>query len=286
MSRRKLLGYLLGTGLGATFGAGLYTWRVEPHWVEIVHRVLAVRDLPPSLEGALLVQLSDLHVGPEVSDSYLRACFDRVRELEPQFVAITGDWVTYRGPWQLDQLRHVLSRIPLGEIATVGILGNHDYGANWSQPEVAGEIADIVTSSGVTLLRNERFEDRGLVFVGLDDLWGPGFDVEKALSAHRPTTPAIALCHNPDAVDRPGWENFSGWILAGHTHGGQCKPPFLAPPLLPVVNKRYTRGEFSLNDGRSLYINRGLGHLLQVRFNVRPEITAFTLTSREPRPVA
>ena len=46
--------------------------------------------------------------------------------------------------------------------------------------------------------------------------------------------------------------------MSGHTHGGQCKPPFLPP----VVNRRYTSGAFDLGDGRSLYINRGLGHLL------------------------
>ena len=30
---------------------------------------------------------------------------------------------------------------------------------------------------------------------------------------------------------------------------------------------------------RYSYINRGLGHLLQVRCNVRPEITVFTLAT-------
>jgi uncharacterized protein len=53
----------------------------------------------------------------------------------------------------------------------------------------------------------------------------------------------------------------------------------LPPPLLPVRNKRYTAGEIPLADGRRLYINRGLGHLIQVRFNVRPEITSFRLTA-------
>ena len=48
-------------------------------------------------------------------------------------------------------------------------------------------------------------------------------------------------------------------------------------PLLPVKNKTYTAGEFSLSNGRTLYINRALGHLWQVRFNVRPEITIFRL---------
>ena len=47
--------------------------------------------------------------------------------------------------------------------------------------------------------------------------------------------------------------------------------------MLPVKNQRYTAGEFDLGDGRWLYINRGLGYLRRVRFNVRPEITVFDL---------
>ena len=64
-----------------------------------------------------------------------------------------------------------------------------------------------------------------------------------------------------------------------HTHGGQCKAPFLAPPILPVRNKRYSAGEFDVGQGRRMYINRGIGHSIPVRFNARPEITVFTLAS-------
>lgn len=78
-------------------------------------------------------------------------------------------------------------------------------------------------------------------------------------------------------ADRPAWGDYRGWILAGHTHGGQCKPPFLPPPLLPVKNRRYTAGAFALSRGRRMYINRGVGHLLRVRFNARPEVTVFRL---------
>ena len=56
------------------------------------------------------------------------------------------------------------------------------------------------------------------------------------------------------------------------------KPPFLPPPILPVNNRRYTAGAFDVGPGRTLYINRGLGFLHQVRFAVRPELTLFTLT--------
>ena len=47
--------------------------------------------------------------------------------------------------------------------------------------------------------------------------------------------------------------------------------------MLPVKNKRYTSGEFELSGNRRMYISRGVGHLLQVRFNVRPEIAVFRL---------
>jgi hypothetical protein len=44
-----------------------------------------------------------------------------------------------------------------------------------------------------------------------------------------------------------------------------------------VKNRRYTAGEFELTGGRRMYISRGVGHVLQVRFNVRPEVTVFHL---------
>jgi predicted MPP superfamily phosphohydrolase len=93
--------------------------------------------------------------------------------------------------------------------------------------------------------------------------------------------PAIALCHNPDGADHPWLANFRGWMLSGHTHGGQCKAPFMQPPLVPVKNKRYVAGEYELTDSRRLYINRGLGYIERLRFNARPEITAFTLEQAE-----
>lgn len=47
-------------------GVATYTWRWEPQWLEIVRRRLPVADLPDSLQGARLAQLSDLHIGPAV----------------------------------------------------------------------------------------------------------------------------------------------------------------------------------------------------------------------------
>jgi predicted MPP superfamily phosphohydrolase len=127
------------------------------------------------------------------------------------------------------------------------------------------------------MLRNESVTIEGLTFIGLDDFWTPRFDPRQVLFDNVDVPAAITLCHNPDAADVPVWHNHRGWILSGHTHGGQCKPPFLPPPLLPVRNLRYTRGTFDVGSGRMMYISAGVGHLLKARFNVRPEIPVFTL---------
>jgi uncharacterized protein len=278
VNRRDFL--KLGALAGASAaGVGLYTWQVEPHWEKVVERDLPIAHLPSALAGARMVQVSDIHVGPRVDDDYLIGALDRAAALRPDIVVVTGDFMSYRqarGDAQFDQLRGVLAHLPRGRIATLGILGNHDYGRNWSEPAVAARVVAEAERAGVRVLRNEVATVAGLDVIGVDDLWAHQSDTTRAFAA-RTSNAAIALCHNPDAMDELSWGDYKGWILAGHTHGGQCKPPFLPPPMLPVRNKRYTAGEIPLADGRRLYINRGLGHLIQVRFNVRPEITSFRL---------
>jgi predicted MPP superfamily phosphohydrolase len=273
LNRRRAIKSLVAAGLGV----GLYTWRIEPHWLEFTYPVLPVSGLPRELEGRTLAQISDLHIGPKVDDDYILQSLRRVQDLSPDFVVVTGDWITYRGPQQIEQLRRIIPNMPRGRLGTVGILGNHDYGFNWRMIDVANQVAATVRAEGVTLLRNESVTITGLQFIGLDDLWSPRFEPEKVLAQKAEDSSTVVLCHNPDAADRAVWGKYQGWILAGHTHGGQCKPPFLPPPLLPVKNKHYTAGEIELSGNRRLYISRGVGHLLRVRFNVRPEIAVFRL---------
>jgi len=276
LTRREALKAIAGAGCGAA-GLGLYTWQVEPHWLEFTYRDLPIVGLPRELDGRTLAQISDIHVGWQVADNYLLKVFRRVEEQSPDFVVHTGDWVTYSGPNSLDKLPRILAHSPRGRLGTVGILGNHDYGHGWSMIGVANKVVRIAEDNGVTMLRNQAVKIAGLQFIGLEDLWGPYFDPGWLVEEKGPNGPTIVLSHNPDAADRPIWGNYQGWMLMGHTHGGQCKPPFLPPPISAVDNKHYVEGEFELSGGRHMYISRGVGHLLQVRFNARPEIPIFRL---------
>jgi len=254
-----------------------YTIYIEPHWVETVHRTLPVKSLPTNLEGKTFVQLSDIHVGPDVDDAYLLSVFDHVRSLKPDIVVVTGDFIShYRGI--VDHAARVYRHLPKGKFGTVGIFGNHDYGSRSANKELAAALHMVFDQTGLTILQNQSIDIEGLRIIGLDDRWGPFFEPAPIMTTVNAGDPVIVLSHNPDTADIPFWGKFDGWILAGHTHGGQCKAPFLPPPLLPVHNRRYVAGAYQLSDNRSLYINRGVGHLIKARFNVRPEVTVFSLT--------
>lgn len=268
--------FLLASGL-ALAGVGYYAWRIEPHWLEVVEHTLPVAGLPSTWHGRRIVQLSDLHVGTRVDPDYLRAVIRGVAELEPDLTIITGDFTTAPARPRFDDVARLLAELQPGRLGALAVLGNHDYGYQYRDYKAADRITALCRDEGVTMLRNEVREIDGLQLVGIDDLWGINFEPRRALAQIDRDRPSVILCHNPDVADLAIWDGYRGWMLSGHTHGGQCKPPFLPPPLLPVKNRRYVAGPYDLGPGRWLYINRGVGHLLQARFNVRPEVTVHTL---------
>ena len=277
MKRRKFIKHTTLGLVGAGTLTGLYTWQIEPFWLEFVKQSMPIKNLPKHLIGKTLMQISDVHVGNRFDYNYIIESFKKAQAYQPDYVVYTGDFIDYEGEEQFKQLNAVLKYTVRGTYATVGVLGNHDYGKDWAEQAVANQVTQQLEDAGVQILKNEQRDIKGLNFIGIDDYWALNFLPEKALNLYDDAKANIVLCHNPDVCDLNVWNGYTGWILAGHTHGGQCKPPFLNPPMLPVKNKRYTSGEIDLKDGRMLYINRAVGHLWQVRFNVRPEITIFTL---------
>jgi predicted MPP superfamily phosphohydrolase len=276
MNRRSFIKGIAVLG-GVGLLSGLYSWQIEPFWLEFVKVKMPIKNLPDHLIGKTMMQISDMHIGNRFNRQYIIDSFKEAKNYEPDFVVYTGDFISYDSEEQFDQLKEVFNNAVYGKIGTVGILGNHDYGRNWSQDFVAEIVVKTLTEKKIIILRNEQLNINGLNFIGLDDYWATNFNPTIVMNEVNQEQANLVLCHNPDVADEPVWNNYNGWILSGHTHGGQVKPPFLDPPVLPVKNKNYSAGKYELADGRTLYINRALGNLWLVRFNVRPEITIFEL---------
>lgn len=287
MTRRAFI-YTMGAAVIGPFLAYQYATRIEPHWLRVRRRTMAIKGLPAALDGKTLLHLTDIHIGPRVDNDYLARAMRMARDLNPDLVAITGDLIDGDFPvaegtaW--DALHAFLDALPAAPLGRFAVLGNHDYGANWCNYPNADRLVGEYERVGVQVLRNKTTAlMHGLQMVGIDDAWANRVDMHAAFEDCDLARPAVVLVHNPDVCDWSGWPaGLAGWVLSGHTHGGQCKPPFLDPPLLPVENRRYTRGVFDLASGLMLHISPGIGYLTKARFNCRPELVLFTLRRSAP----
>lgn len=243
--------------------------------------------LGPEFQGARLIQISDLHVGPSVPLAYLQKWVDWVSAQQADFVLVTGDSIHYSNEPGTPIAARLLRRLGAREAVLVS-LGNHEWAATGPLRGSAGlaqRAVNAMEREGLKVLRNQAASFRRgrseLHVVGLDDLWGTNYHPSDAFHQVGSVAPTIVMSHNPDTfpdlLQAPG-----DWVLAGHTHGGQVSIPLLGPPRLPVRHKQFAAGHYRLG-GKNLYVNRGLGWGRRVRFNARPEVTVFTLENAGPK---
>jgi predicted MPP superfamily phosphohydrolase len=146
---------------------------------------------------------------------------------------------------------------------------------NWLRRTSEAE-AQYYRRCGVSFLLNQSAEVRaGVWLVGLDDPTFGRVDLEGAMKAVPGDAYRIALFHSPAffAVSAGRYE----LALAGHSHGGQVRLPFLDPLWLPSGIGRFVEGWFE-KDGSRMYVSRGIGMtILPIRFFCRPELAIITL---------
>ncbi|OKH51751.1 serine/threonine protein phosphatase [Calothrix sp. HK-06] len=252
----------------------LYAYFIEPNWIEIKSLQLTLPHLPQEFNEYRIVQISDIHVNRWMTSARLKRIFRLVNQQNPDSIVITGDLVTHEQQRFIPKLRQTLG-ILTAKDGKFGVLGNHDYGAN---PKA---IAKTMSETGVINLNNTySILQRGtakLYIAGVDDVWFQKARLDLVLQNLPLDGAAILLAHEPDFGDTSAATNRFDLQLSGHSHAGQIRLPFLKPPVLPSLGKKYYAGLYQLG-GMKLYTNRGIGMTgLHVRFNCRPEITVITL---------
>lgn len=238
------------------------------------HDVASAR-VHPALDGVRIGQLSDIHVRGGVRPRRLELAVEQMNALRPDFVALTGDYVCISAV-PLPSLTEALRRLQMPAFAT---LGNHDH---WCG---AAKVRGALEDAGVTVLTNEhrRLEIRGapLYLVGVDDSVTRHHDPEKAFRDVPEGATRVVLSHDPNSADIL-WKYHPALILSGHTHGGQVYFRKLTPFISRKIGMRYLHGFFEV-EGSVLYVNRGLGAALPVRFRAPTEVAHLTLRSAAAR---
>src|SRR5688500_6761150 len=121
-SRRRFLKRTAMVVVAGGLATAGYTWRVEPHWLEIVDRPLPIAHLPAEMGGKRLVQTSDLHIGPTVDDDYMATALQKVSALRADLVAITGDFMSCHASEEVPHVLAMLQNLQPARLATVALL--------------------------------------------------------------------------------------------------------------------------------------------------------------------
>ncbi len=275
-----LLASVLGLGLRATW--------IEPRQLVLKEVEIRVPDWPESLDGIRIAAIADLHVGsPHHGPDRLREIVQAVNAASPDVALVLGDLViggvlggSFVEPGRI-AAELVRLTAPLG---TYAVLGNHDW---WYD---ARAVAEALRGAEIPVLddRSVAVEAGGaaLWLAGVSDYWEGAHDVEAALADVPDGAPVVVFTHNPDVF--PDVPVRVGLTIAGHTHGGQVRLPWIGPPVVPSrYGQRYAAGHV-VEEGRHLFVTTGTGtSILPVRFLVPPEVAVVVVrTAGRPPPAS
>ena len=208
-----------------------------------------ITNLPAAWEGKRIVHISDVHLGPINRQKFFNKIINKIRDLAPDAVFITGDlfdgseadfsWVKQ----PLDDLR-----APLGLYYS---FGNHDLYLGYQQ------VISLLRGENITILNNALVEKNGLQIIGINFSDDPRFNLKQIVTSkagYNASKPSILLFHEPKYI--PDAEGVGIDLqLSGHTHGGQMFPMNY---LSKYFYKGFDHGLFHLSD-YTLCVTAGVG---------------------------
>ena len=259
MKRKRILSAVLMCAVGVGI-CGLYCGLMPRRYTVSTPKLNAE-------ERLRIVMLSDLHSYVYGNDQ--TPLLRRVKELQPDIIALCGDIVDDKQPQ--DGAKLLLKQIT--EIAPrYYVSGNHEY---WSsEPE---QIFRMIESYGIHVLHNEReritVDGREYVICGVDDpaaygdrvpsSYGNAASYRKALQSFddlfKDDAFHILLAHRPEYIEEYAAHPFD-LTLCGHAHGGQWRIPYIMNGLIAPNQgffPEYAGGQYQIGAMTEI-VGRGL----------------------------
>ncbi len=255
----------------AVTGYGVFVQRLN---LRMREQNIAIPGLPQDLEGLRIVQLSDIHLSPFLSEKELAKAIAMANETYAHLALVTGDMITFnRDP--LDACLQQLSGLR-AEAGIFGCMGNHEMYAN-----AEDHAAELGARLGIRYLRSEAAQLKfGGAVMNLAGVDYQRFHKPYLVGAEKMVEPGVfnvLMSHNPDVFPVAARQGYD-LTIAGHTHGGQVRVEILREDLnIARFFTPYVDGLYSEN-GRSIFVSRGIGTIgLPARIGAPPEVALLRL---------
>ena len=232
------------------------------------------KNISADLHQFKIVQISDLHIGASIRETYVNKVISKTNELNADLVVITGDLIDGKP----SSIQHVIDRLKelKAKHGVYYVVGNHEY--YWGIESVLSSLSQ----TGMTILLNENkiidIKGTKLLISGITDPAAHSMqpsrppDIVKASETTLAPDFKILLAHQPSIYPEAEKLNYD-LQLSGHTHAGQ----FFPFSLFIGFFHKYSRGLYLHND-MHLYVNPGTGYWGPAnRFGIPAEITLLTL---------
>jgi predicted MPP superfamily phosphohydrolase len=266
------------------------------HRYKVFNQSITLPNLPKSLDGLRIVQISDIHSGSFTLKEPVKGAIDLINQQNPDLVFFTGDLVNSVAS-EMDRFLDVFDKIR-AKFGVFSVLGNHDYGdyVRWENVEMKKQnLQNLIVhhqKMGWDLLLNENrvlnINNEKVAVIGVENYSEsrhfPKYgDLRKATDGIENTSLKLLLSHDPTHWSSQVITSYKDIdvTFSGHTHGMQFGieiPGWLKWSPAKFIYKHWA-GLYQ--EGKQfLYVNRGLGYLgYPGRVGILPEITVIELKS-------
>ncbi|MEL7547889.1 MAG: metallophosphoesterase [Pseudomonadota bacterium] len=248
---------------------------VEPRLLLTVETRIPISGFAGATGQVRIALFADTHIGQFKNAHSIETLVARLETLSVDAVFLAGDILDDLPREDVHQ-----AVAPLAKLSSplFVVRGNHDIGA--PGPDYGMVLWDALQDTGATLVENRSFDTeiggQRFIVAGTSDLWQR--DTAPRVRFETPdNVPVLFLSHNPDvALSVPAEVKYE-LLMAGHTHGGQIRVPYLTQYVIPTEYP-FDTGLHVMPDGRRVFVTAGTGMGgLPIRFRRPPRIDVLTL---------
>lgn len=235
-------------------------------------------DIPQAFHNKTILHISDLH-----NKSFGRnqkRLISHTKAINPDIIVITGDLIDRKTKNIGNSIDFVCEAIKIAPIYYV--TGNHEH-SNLRYDVLMAALVNV----GVIVLENKSIQwtidSEEINIIGIND-FSFFSDTEKMSSniegLRKIDQYNILLSHRPELIDIYSRLEID-LVLAGHTHGGQIRLPFIGGLVAPDQGffPKYTDGFYTVED-TTMIVSRGLGNsIIPIRTFNRPELVVIKLVN-------